>query len=82
LDVNFLSKIIGLKPGPNVHKILANVIIGHDEGIDIIVSGELGHLHNSRVQVLWGGCKVGWLIFCSQSSLLQNGMHLHAINMA
>jgi hypothetical protein len=25
------------------------VIAGQDKGIDIVISGELGHLHNSRV---------------------------------
>ncbi len=33
-----------------MHKRLANVIAGHDKGIDIVISGELGHPRNSRAQ--------------------------------
>jgi len=34
--VNFLTKIIGLKPGPELHKKLARVLGGEDEGADIV----------------------------------------------
>jgi hypothetical protein len=50
LQVNFLSKIVGLRPGPDLHKRLANVIAGQDEGADIVVSDEQGHPHNSKAQ--------------------------------
>ncbi|CAK9192421.1 unnamed protein product [Sphagnum troendelagicum] len=49
-EVNFLSKIVGLRPGPDLHKRLANVIGGQDEGADIVVSDEQGHPHNSKAQ--------------------------------
>jgi len=49
-EVNFLSKIVGLRPGPDLHKRLANVIAGQDEGADIVVSDEQGHPHNSKAQ--------------------------------
>jgi hypothetical protein len=50
LQVNFLSKIVGLRPGPDLHKRLANVIAGQDEGADIVVSDEQGHPRNSKAQ--------------------------------
>lgn len=34
--MNFLTKIIGLKPGPDLHKKLARVLGGEDEGADIV----------------------------------------------
>lgn len=49
-EVNFLSKIVGLRPGPDLHKRLANVIAGQDEGADIVVSDEQGHPRNSKAQ--------------------------------
>lgn len=36
MQVNFLTKIIGLKPGPELHKKLARVLGGEDEGADIV----------------------------------------------
>ncbi len=36
MQVNFLTKIIGLKPGPELHKKLARVLGGEDEGADIL----------------------------------------------
>lgn len=36
MQVNFLTKIIGLKPGPDLHKKLARVLGGEDEGADIL----------------------------------------------
>lgn len=36
LQVNFLTRIIGLKPGPELHKLLARVLGGQDEGADIV----------------------------------------------
>ena len=36
MQVNFLTKMIGLKPGPDLHKKLARVLGGEDEGADII----------------------------------------------
>lgn len=35
LQVNFLTKIVGLRPGPALHKRLADVLGGIDEGADI-----------------------------------------------
>lgn len=35
-EVNFLTRIIGLKPGPDLHKLLARVLGGQDEGADIV----------------------------------------------
>lgn len=36
VQVNFLTKIIGLKPGPDLHMKLARVLGGEDEGADIV----------------------------------------------
>lgn len=36
MQVNFLTSIVGLKPGPELHKKLARVLGGEDEGADIL----------------------------------------------
>jgi hypothetical protein len=36
MQVNFLTQIIAMKPGPELHKKMARVLGGEDEGADIL----------------------------------------------
>ena len=46
LQVNFLTSIVGLKPGAQLHKKLANVMGGLEEGADLEIDEKAtGHSH-------------------------------------
>lgn len=56
LQVNFLTSIVGLKPGAQLHKKLANVMGGLEEGADLEIDEKAtGHSHGvarSKVRTL------------------------------
>ena len=54
MQVNFLTKIVGLKPGPDLHKKLTRVLGGEEEGADILdeeKARQLARAQNARSQV-------------------------------
>lgn len=46
MQVEFLTKITGMKPGPELHKKLARVLAGQDEGQDILDPEKVRQLDN------------------------------------
>ena len=52
LQVNFLTKLVALKPGKSVQQMIRNVMLGKDEGAEDLTSDEdkTGGLHG-RVSI-------------------------------
>ncbi|XP_043721794.1 protein PEP-RELATED DEVELOPMENT ARRESTED 1, chloroplastic [Telopea speciosissima] len=74
-EVNFLTKLVALRPGKNVQEMITNVMQGKDEGADISDNGEEG-----AVRPLSGGIAGRASVTGSRPLPVRPGMFLETVS--